>query len=502
MVAGVLLESLPLFSLRAVLFFSCRKYLLRSLYSDLQELSGKQTASQTSSPSRESIRLDPLPSPATQTFSSVRKPRGKTETLYSTLSRDIFAGCFSESCILFFLLMLQEMDALSSSTRLLNWRLSLFLLLMTILVLIPFSVSLLITAGPDPASAQMRSMLPRILFSMCTVGLYLFALSCIPLPTALSTSDRMTATLSRLLVVGTTILGLLAGFGAASSSWDFIPSRRPRTTPTDQDIVSAEFALSSVRADLERRRAEAERRASQQAEATWMSRVMPSFRGDENLQELNGLEALEYQMARSLDDLRHRHATGKFSSTFRGRLFNFGGRLFAAYCFVRLISCFVNIFPSHTTSSSTTSYPDVVTQEIAALLGKVWPDIQFDDVARVTHHVSLVLVGVIILTSIRRVLRGVTRALRVTSRNLGASLMLLVLAQLMVIYLLSTIIQLRTSFPPTLTAPSDDASVNLFTTIPEFAVFGSLFDFLFLISATASIFVRWAADKVNGPKAP
>jgi hypothetical protein len=98
--------------------------------------------------------------------------------------------------------------------------------------------------------------------------------------------------------------------------------------------------------------------------------------------------------------------------------------------------------------------------------------------------------------------------------------MLLVLAQLMVghimihplvvalildaqvIYLLSTIIQLRTSFPPTLTAPSDDASVNLFTTIPEFAVFGSLFDFLFLISATASIFVRWAADKVNGPKAP
>lgn len=51
----------------------------------------------------------------------------------------------------------------------------------------------------------------------------------------------------------------------------------------------------------------------------------------------------------------------------------------------------------------------MVTQEIAALLGKVWPDIQFDDVARVTHHVSLVLVGVIILTSIRRVLRGATR---------------------------------------------------------------------------------------------
>jgi hypothetical protein len=42
-------------------------------------------------------------------------------------------------------------------------------------------------------------------------------------------------------------------------------------------------------------------------------------------------------------------------------------------------------------------------------LSKVSPEIQFDDVARAMRHVSLVLVGVIVLSSIRLVLRGVTR---------------------------------------------------------------------------------------------
>ena len=75
--------------------------------------------------------------------------------------------------------------------------------------------------------------------------------------------------------------------------------------------------------------------------------------------------------------------------------------------------------------------------------------IEEDGVAVISRQISLGLVGVIILSSIRLVLRGVARvrfpssflflsayrhmqALRVTSRNLGASLMLLVLAQLMV----------------------------------------------------------------------
>ncbi|KAJ7726831.1 G protein-coupled receptor 89 [Mycena maculata] len=500
----LLTETGILVILRATIFFSCRKYLLRSLYSDLQDLSGVERSSSK-------YQRDPLPSPITQTskeFSSSRRPQGRTETLYSTLSSNVFAGCFSESCMLFLLLMLQGLSMFSSSTRLFNWRLSLFLLLAYILVVVPFLLSLLLTVGPD-AGSYIRSTLPRFVFSTICVALYVFLLSLIPLPPALSSPDIISATLSRLVVLGTIILGLLSGFGAVSSSWDFIPSRKTVTTPTEQDVVTAEYALSGVRDDLERKREEARRRAAQQAEGTWISRVMPSFRGDENLQELKGLEALEYEMSRSLDALRQRRASDQFSHTFRGRLTTIGGRLFALYCALRFVTSFINIFFPPTSSSPTTSYPDVVTETVAELLAGVSPRVQFDDVARAMRHLSLMLVGVIILSSIRLVLRSVTRALRLPSRNLGASLMLLLLAQLMVIYLLSTIVQLRASFPPPPPSPFSPSSyssstgadepVNLFTTIPAFTLFGFIFDAAFLLAASASLIVRWAADRVNGP---
>jgi hypothetical protein len=97
--------------------------------------------------------------------------------------------------------------------------------------------------------------------------------------------------------------------------------------------------------------------------------------------------------------------------------------------------------------------------------------------------------------------------------------MLLILAQLMVsllffhtqkknehptnapqgIYLLSTIVQLRTCFPPLPTRPDIDAAeVNLFSTIPEYELFGSLFDVSFLVAAGVSSLARWASGIVTG----
>jgi hypothetical protein len=83
------------------------------------------------------------------------------------------------------------------------------------------------------------------------------------------------------------------------------------------------------------------------------------------------------------------------------------------------------------------------------------------------------------------------------------------------IYLLSTVVQLRTSFPPppppspptpssslTPTLPggagSPPATANLFSTIPAFEVFGSLFDWSFLLAAGGTAFGRWSRERVDG----
>ena len=68
------------------------------------------------------------------------------------------------------------------------------------------------------------------------------------------------------------------------------------------------------------------------------------------------------------------------------------------------------------------------------------------------------------------------------------------------IYLLSTLIQLRTSFPPPPARPDTQADigvVNLFATLPEYQVFGSLFDGAFLLVALLSAVVRWFSHRIN-----
>ncbi|SJL10882.1 uncharacterized protein ARMOST_14277 [Armillaria ostoyae] len=220
-------------------------------------------------------------------------------------------------------------------------------------------------------------------------------------------------------------------------------------------------------------------------------------------QEIAGLQALEYQMALALDDKRERQRAHRLSRTLYGRAWNLGGKVFAVYCVIRILSSIINLaFPTlRRTSSSSLSeynYPDLVAYLFSLLLP--YPQ---ERVVAVSRQVGLVFVGLIILSSIRLVLRSATRVLRVTSRNRGASLMMLLLAQLIGIYLLSTIVQLRTSFPPpsTYAAAADDDQVpdgkptNLFSLIPEGQVFGGLFDASFLLAAVAEGVVVWVGDK-------
>jgi hypothetical protein len=183
---------------------------------------------------------------------------------------------------------------------------------------------------------------------------------------------------------------------------------------------------------------------------------------------------------------------------------------------------------------------------------KIKSDYDYEDLAsKLARQLSLILVGIIILSSIRVVLRGVTRvciyiylliamklnsgmvffsigtqsikpypgrithAPRTRSDN-GAVLLSSIIPPLLSkqtmcskgIYLLSTIVQMRASFPPMIassaavgsspTPTATTTTTNLFTTIPAYEVFGSLFDWTFLISAGGSLlihYVRWGVER-------
>ncbi|KAI5888025.1 uncharacterized protein SCHCODRAFT_02639516 [Schizophyllum commune H4-8] len=490
MSATTIFEHASILCIRGGFFLGCRRYLLHSLYADLQDLSLPSVPATDAAPKSPEIELESLPMP-----SGAPAQQSTRSTLHSTVSRNIFALCFSETCTMFFLLMFQGLSIFQPSVRLLQWQISLALLLTTIILIIPSSISLVLSVGATTRDASpSRICGPRLLLNLIPVILYLFALSYIPLPAALASSGFSASVLARLVVLGTTILGLLSGFGAISTAWPYLPFvSRKKSLPTEQDLRQAEHSLDRIRADLATLNGEITRTSASSTDGSWISRVATNFRGgDGRAQELKGLRALEAEMSRNYDDLTRRFHEHAYRRTFRGRVAAVVGRLFAVYCVVRVVSSAVHLlFPSNAGYNTTTS--DLLTDLLAYSLSIVSREevIARDDVALISRQISLALVGVIILTSLRLVLRGVTRALQVTSRNLGASLMLLMLAELMGIYLLSTIVQLRTSFPP------GNAEANLFSTIPAYEVFGPLFDLSFLASTAASVFVRWTADKVD-----
>ncbi|KAJ8469136.1 hypothetical protein ONZ51_g9199 [Trametes cubensis] len=323
----------------------------------------------------------------------------------------------------------------------------------------------------------------------------------------MQTHSILASTLSRLTVIGTVFLGLLSGFGAIDTAWDFFPvfSRTSRPHPTDEEVRTAESGLQRVREDLTQRRKDLRAlEASKQpdAQSNWFSKTVLSWSGDSEssalAKEISGLEALEYEMSRSLEALKQRQAHAKFSKTLAGRVFNWGGRLFSLYCVYRIVTSLVNLIiprsPPATPGESAPTNADVISFVLAYLLSHLpFVQVPADKIAVISRQISLGFVGIIILSSIRRVLRGVARLLRVTSRSLGASLMLLTLAQVMGIYLMATLIQLRTSFPPPPARPDVDADegiVNLFSTLPEYQFFGPLFDGSFLLAAAATGAVR------------
>ncbi|KAI5119350.1 hypothetical protein M0805_004027 [Coniferiporia weirii] len=516
----VLLNTAILTVSRGALLYACQKYLLRSVYHDLQTLTA--SAGGTSSSSRDHLDTDPdlelesLPRPNTARDGPLLSQNAGPQSTSSHLkiAQLCFSMCFSESCTLFLLFMCQELSIPDSESLIVNWKISLFLLLAQILLVIPLLQNFLLTyQSPLGRVSRSRSVPTRILMALIPYSLYIFALSLIPLPEGLSSTTILSVALSRLVVLGTFIMGSLSGLGAARNSWIYIPSlsRRQRRVPSEQELYAAEEALGRIRNDIQVRQKEEQRLQETKSTDTssWMSRVASSFSGSSELtsvqREITGLLALEYQMDRNLENMKNLHISSQYNRTLQGRILQFAGRLFALYCVFRTLSSILSVAAPYRSKDlaegdASTSYPDIIAHFLTYLFSLLpFIHLSQDTISAISRQVGLVLIGVIILSTVRFVLKAVSRLLKITSQNLGASLLLLILAQLMGTYLISTLVQLRTAFPPTTTSPdSGTASANVLSTLPAYEVFGAAFDYSYLLFAFAMGAYLWMDERING----
>ncbi|KAK4699495.1 hypothetical protein P7C70_g6765, partial [Phenoliferia sp. Uapishka_3] len=560
--SGVLFETTLLSCLRGIFFLACRHYVNISLFSGLRSVIHEDTiSSDTDSPDLGVIALDdaengyfnssnglssssaaggsgkgkararsnsqeenvaggsgvPLLSPRkTQPRRDSATPplRAPASTLaYPGLATSLFCLCFSESCMLFTLVLFGE--AVGDRTRTLNWSISLLALLSLIIFIIPLGLCLLLTHRTRTTVARTvtLTLIPFAiyLFLFYRVGSYIASKIVVE---GSHSIGLINALLSRVCAPGVVLIASLSGGGAVSTAWEAFEWRSISSSEpvTDAQIISAERSLYRARLDIQQRtkalqtatqnaNEEAEETATQSVFSRWTSST-PAAAQLASLQvELQAMESMEIQMVRDVAVLRKRKELREMGRTVKGRMWLAAGWALSIYCIWRVfVSCINLVFgysQKHHYSTTTPSEDGAPITEapqgtdlLTSLVGRLAIALDVDiDIASWSRLIGLVLIGGIILANMRNVLGRVSRIFKATSTGVSASFMLLFLAQLMSMYLLTSLISLPSS-------PSESSAI-LLDTLPAFDVFSRLFDSVFLFSAGTVFVLRWIERKIR-----
>jgi hypothetical protein len=223
--------------------------------------------------------------------------------------------------------------------------------------------------------------------------------------------------ISRIGVVGVTVMAILSGFGAVN--FPFTNMNYFIHPVTQNDIINTERKLNQTldmiiakkkRIALEKRN----RQKQQQQQSTtknsfWgiLSSIGNSSSSSENIGqlrlEISGLEELARQLFIELNDMKNMQERQKWSSTIQGQYFNFLGLFFSFYCLWKILMCIINIIFDRVGKK------DPVTRGIEIAVH--WLGFQFD-IAFWSQHISFFLVGIIVITSIRGLLITLTKVNR------------------------------------------------------------------------------------------
>ncbi|KAH9819660.1 Abscisic acid G-protein coupled receptor-domain-containing protein [Melampsora americana] len=515
---------LGLIILRAIYFLGCRRYVHRSLLSDLRQVirddslepadpielnSDSDEESMTAGftnwfnkSSSSSAKHDSLPIRAPKRSSPALKSAPSISAGFTTF---LFCWSFCEGSLLFSIVILGSW--LDTTARNLNWNLSLGLLIASVVYVFPLAECLLFATSVLSRKAAER---PRLL-SARTVGLtlvpflgYLFLYyrvgqtiqGLLGVETGSHSFGFLNTTLARICVPGVFLIASLSGGAAVNTAWETWEWRRRDKEPpiTDQHIASAEQALHRTRMDLQTRRAA----ASQSAEGPSSSGIMSLLTGTRSSQlqlELSGVEALERQMTADLTSMKQRKAFAEYSRTLPGILLNCANWTLSVYCIYRLFMACVNLIFGYVrptgagnTGNARSPTTDVVTYLLARVLGTFQIEL---DLSTLSRLVGLVLIGSIIVVNLRASLVWVHRAFsRLGSGGLiSTPFMLLILGQLMAMYLLTCLISLPS-------ASSSTRPDDLLSTLPSFHLFSRLFDIVFLVTGIVTGLIRWLAKQI------
>ncbi|XP_007438073.1 Golgi pH regulator [Python bivittatus] len=357
----------------------------------------------------------------------------------------VFSVTFAFSCTMFELIIFEILGILNSSSRYFHWKLNLCVILLVLVFMVPFYIGYFVVSNIRLLHRH------RLLFA-CVVWLifmYFFWKLGDPFP-ILSPKHGILSIeqlISRVGVIGVTLMALLSGFGAVNCPYTYMSYFLRNVT--DADILALERRLLQTMDMIiskKKRIAMVHRNMFQRGEVHnkttgfWgiIKSVTTSSSGSENLtliqQEVDALEELSRQLFLETADL---HATKVQTRD----LFN------------HFLSVLLQV--------------------------KFW-----------SQHISFILVGIIIVTSIRGLLITLTKFFYAISSSKSSNVIVLLLAQIMGMYFVSSVLLIRMSMPLEYRTIITEVLGEL-----QFNFYHRWFDVIFLVSALSSILFLYLAHK-------
>ena len=198
-------------------------------------------------------------------------------------------------------------------------------------------------------------------------------------------------------------------------------------------------------------------------------------------QEIEALEELSRQLFLESVDLQNTKARVHFSKTIRGKYFDFVGHIFSVYCVWKIFISTVNIIFDRV------GKVDPVTRGIEITVNYI--GLQFD-VKFWSQQFSFVLIGILIVTSIRGLLITMTKFFNSMASAKSSNVIVLVLAEIMGMYFVSSVLLMRMNMPEEYRLIITQVLGEL-----QFSFYHRWFDLIFLISALSSIGFLYLAHK-------
>ena len=409
----------------------------------------------------------------------------------------IFCVNFSLSCTMFELIIFEIVDHLERSSRFFHWYLSMYLMLMMVIAVIPFYIVYTVALNNLDNNNPKRLIPLSFLTWLLYIGVFWKIGDTFPIHNPKHGILSVETCVSRVGVIGVTIMALLSGFGAVNYPYTSMAIFMRSVTPSDVSVIERKLtqamdmiAAKKKRLVLAQRELAAQRRRNLDNNSGgnngwWdrMHRLTSSGSNNnngalsENIPQLKrdvlALEELSRHLFMEAHDLQNMRERNEWAQTFQGKYFNFLGYFFSLYCVWKIFISTVNIVFDRVGKMD----PISKGMEIAVH----WFGLDIDIVFW-SQHISFLLVGCIVVTSIRGLLLTMSKFFIWISSPKSSNLIVLFLSQLMGMYFVSMVLLMRMNMPVQYRTIITEVLGDL-----QFNFYHRWFDVMFLVAALCTI---------------